>query len=88
MSNKQNKSRHLRPSADDQVAILTRISRLLEILVRLNLESIRAGRSQTDMVGVLGSVGCGQTEIANLLGTTSNTVSTALARAKKKNRKK
>ena len=88
MSNKENKSRDSRSNEMDQLSVLNGISHLLVLLVRLNLESIRSDRSQTDMIVVLDSVGCRQTEIADLLGTTSNTVNVTLVRAKKKNRKK
>jgi DNA-directed RNA polymerase specialized sigma24 family protein len=72
----------------DEISLLARIARLLEILVRLNLETSRGDRKQSEMIDLLDSVGCGQTEIANLLGTTANTVNVALNRAKRKARKK
>jgi DNA-directed RNA polymerase specialized sigma24 family protein len=88
MSKKENKSDKRRAGENEEFSVLTRIMRLLEILVRLNLETMRGNRSQADMIAVLDSVGCGQSEIANLLGTTSNTVNVTLYNAKKKKRKK
>jgi hypothetical protein len=84
MSKKENKSP--KPGASDDFSVLSRIGRLLEILVRLNLETMRGSRSQADMISMLDSVGCRQSEIADLLGTTSNTVNVSLY--KKKNRTK
>lgn len=72
----------------DEISLLARIGRLLEILVRLNLETSRGDRSQSEMITLLDSLGCGQTEIADLLGTTANTVNVALHRAKRKARRK
>jgi DNA-binding CsgD family transcriptional regulator len=40
------------------------------------------------MIAMLDSAGCGQSEIAYLLGTTTNTVNVALYKAKKKAGKK
>ncbi len=88
MSNKESKSRKAGASESEELSALSRMSRLLEILVRLNLETMRGSRSQADMIGMLNSVGCRQSEIADLLGTTSNTVNVALYKAKKKSRKK
>ena len=77
-----------RSTEPDELSLLTRMTRLLEILVRLNLETSRGNRKQTEMIALLDSVGCGQTEIANLLGTTQNTVNVTLSRAKRKAKKK
>jgi len=68
----------------DELTALRKMARLLEVLVRLNLETMRGNRSQADIISVLDSVGCRQSEIADLLGTTSNTVNVALYKAKKK----
>jgi hypothetical protein len=88
MSKKENKPRNPRARENDELSVLSRISRLLEILVRLNLENMRGSHSQAHMIEVLDSVGCRQSKIADLLGTTSNTVNVALYKAKKKSRKK
>jgi DNA-directed RNA polymerase specialized sigma24 family protein len=84
MSNKENKSGN---PAREISQVLSRISRHLETLVRLNQQSLRAGRSQSEMIVLLGSMGCGQAEIADLLGTTPNTVNVTLYNAKKKKKK-
>ncbi len=68
----------------DQVAELKRIIRLLEIMVRLNLRSMKGDHSQNDMISMLDSVGCGQSEIASLLATTTNTVNVSLYKAKRR----
>jgi hypothetical protein len=88
MSKKESKSGKRRAGENEEFSVLTRITRLLEILVRLTLETMRGNRSQADMILVLDSVGCGQSEIADLLGTTPNTVNVTLYNAKKKKRKK
>jgi|HubBroStandDraft_2_1064218.scaffolds.fasta_scaffold62062_4 DNA-directed RNA polymerase specialized sigma24 family protein len=88
MSKKENKSAKGSPDERDWASILSRMCRLLEILVRLNLEVMRGSRPQSEMILVLDSVGCGQSEIASLLGTTRNTVNVTLYNAKKKNRNK
>jgi hypothetical protein len=88
MSNKENSSRKPGTADNEQSLHLGKISRLLEILVRLNLETMRGGRSQAEMILVLDSLGCRPTEIAGLLGTTQNTVNVTLSKYKKKNRKK
>jgi len=86
MSKKDNRSQKAIVSGSQEIAVLSRISRLLEVLVRLNLETMRGGHSQAHMIEVLDSVGCKQSEIADLVGTTSNTVNVTLY--KKKSRKK
>jgi hypothetical protein len=86
MSKRESKSQKPSINASQELSVLSRISRLLEVLVRLNLETMRGGHSQADMIAMLDSVGCRQSEIADLLGTTSNTVNVTLY--KKKSRKK
>lgn len=89
MSNKKKiKPRTRQPDITDEKSLLGKMSRSLEILVRLNLHAMRGDRSQGDMISMLDSVGCGQSEIAALLGTTPNTVNVALYKAKKKAGKK
>lgn len=70
----------------DELGVLKKAVRLLEILVRLNLQTMKGDRNQADMILMLDSVGCGPREIADLLGTTSNTVSVTLSNARKRNR--
>lgn len=88
MSKKKNKPAKLRTKEGDALSILNKMTRLLEIFVRLNLQTMRGDRTQADMISMLDSVGCGQSEIADLLGTTTNTVNVTLYNAKKKSRKK
>jgi len=61
-------------SGGDEISVLDKMTRMLEILVRLNLQTMRGDRTQADMILMLDSVGCSPSEIAGLLGTTSNTV--------------
>ena len=72
----------------DQLTLLRKMTRLLEILVRLDLQNLKSGRSQNEMITLLDSVGCGQSEIADFLGTTTNTVNVSLYKAKRKATKK
>jgi DNA-directed RNA polymerase specialized sigma24 family protein len=72
----------------DELVLFQKITRLLEILVRLNLKNMKGDRSQNDMILLLDSVGCGQSEIADFLGTTTNTVDVSLYKAKRKAGKK
>jgi DNA-binding CsgD family transcriptional regulator len=56
-----------------------------EELVRLTvLQLRRSAKSQAEMISELAKVGFGATRIAELLGTTANTVNVALTNAKKK----
>ena len=72
----------------DELMLLNKLTRLLEILVRQSLETIRGNRSQKEIIVLLDSVGCGASEIASLLGTTSNTVKVTLCTSKNEKRKK
>lgn len=86
---KKNNERTIRRTNESEVPpLLDKITRLLEILVRLNLQTMRGDRSQIDMILMLDSARCGPSEIAELLGTTSNTVNVGLSNAKKKKQKK
>jgi len=78
----------LRSDSDDELSLLRKGTRLLEILVRLNLQAIKGSKSQNEMIRLLDSVGCGPSEIADLLGTTTNTVNVSLYKAKRKASKK
>jgi len=88
MPKKENKSAARATDENDELAALNRIARLLEILTGLNLQAMRGDRSQADMISMLDSLGCGQSEIARLLGTTPNTVNVALYNAKKRKKPK
>lgn len=72
------------PEGNGEISLLTKIARLLEILVQLNLRSMGTERSQKDMVLTLDSAGCGHSEIATLLGINPNSVGPTLSRAKSK----
>jgi DNA-directed RNA polymerase specialized sigma24 family protein len=88
MSRKRNRSAAKPSNETQEVSPLNRMTRMLEILVRLNLQTMRGDATQRDMVLMLDSLGCGPSEIADLLGTTSNTVNVTLSNAKKKRRKR
>jgi len=60
------------------------MTRLLEVLVRLNLQGMRNERGQKEMVLMLDSIGCGHAEIAGLLGITPNSVGPTLSRANRR----
>ncbi len=87
MSKKDNESTTRRTNEGEHAPLLNKITRLLEILVRLNLQTMRGDRTQRDMILMLDSARCGPSEIAELLGTTSNTVNVALSNAKKKQKR-
>lgn len=67
-----------------EISLLSEMTRLLEILVRLNLQAMRKDHNQTEMILMLASVGCGHAEIAALLGITPNSVGPTLSRANRK----
>jgi hypothetical protein len=60
------------------------IARLLDELVRLQVHSLRKDSKQVDTIRELSNAGLGPSRIADLLGTTANTVNVALAREKKR----
>ena len=74
------------PSASeaDIISLLSEMTHLLELLVRLNIQAMREDRNQKEMVLMLAAIGCGHKEIADLLGITSNSVGPALSRANRK----
>jgi len=88
MSKKGSKAIGRRGGESDELAALKKMARLLEILTRLNLQTMKGDRTQAQMVLMLDEVGCGPSEIADLLGTTVNTVNVTLSNAKKRKRKK
>lgn len=76
-----------RSDDSSELPVLRRIARLMEMLVRLHLQAMRGDRTQREMILMLDSAGCGPSEIAQLVGTTPNTVNVALSNAKKKRRR-
>ncbi len=73
--------------ADDVGAIIEK----LDILTRLVATGLVQGKSQRDQIELLSKVNLQPREIADLIGTTSNTVSvnlTAIRKAKKKSGRK
>jgi DNA-directed RNA polymerase specialized sigma24 family protein len=64
------------------------VARMLDELVRLEALKVRnRSGSQADAILELSRAGFGQSRIAELLGTTSGTVSVTLARAKRRTKK-
>jgi hypothetical protein len=88
MSKKKSRSPSGTEGQDDELSLLRRTVSLLETLVRLNLISVQGDKSQNEMIFTLDSMGCRQSEIAHLLGTTKNTVNVSLYKAKKRGLKK
>jgi len=84
MSKKKNASATTSSEAPSEAALLEQIAHLLEIQVRLNLRRMKNEQSQPEMISTLDSVGCGPSEIADLLGISVNTVNVTLYRSKKK----
>jgi DNA-directed RNA polymerase specialized sigma24 family protein len=83
MSKRRNEPGTQHADTSETLQILTKITRLLELFVRINLQLNRGDRTQRELVIVLDSIGCGPSEIVRLLGTSSNTVNVALSKAKK-----
>jgi len=77
-----------RSDEHEDLVLFRKMSRLLEVLVRLNVQNMRGERSQNEMISLLDSVGCGQSEIADFLGTSTNTVNVSLYKARRKAGKK
>ena len=63
------------------------ISQKLSLLARLAALSLVAGKKQQEQVLLLGNAGLRPREIAEVLGTTSNTVSVALSMMRKKRKR-
>jgi DNA-directed RNA polymerase specialized sigma24 family protein len=72
----------------EELAMLQKVTRFLEILVRLTLQGRKGSEGQPALISMLDEIGCGPTEIADLLGTTANTVNVSLYRTKRKAKKK
>ena len=60
----------------------------LKIIKGLLAQNLLAGNSQTKQISKLDSIGLQPKEIAEILGTTSNTVNVALNRIRKSKRKR
>lgn len=74
---------------DESNEYLRRIAESTDLLARLALEALRGDRTQKDMILYLDGLGISPGRIADLLGTTTNTVYPTLSRARpKKNPKK
>lgn len=82
--NRASRAASQRTGDPSEISLLGEMTRLLEILVRLNLQGMAKDRSQAEMILMLASAGCGHTEIAALLGITPNSVGPTLSRAKVK----
>jgi len=57
----------------------------LDLLIRLSAINLVAGRKQRDQIRLLSVAGMAPGEIADLIGTTSNTVNVALSSIRKSN---
>ncbi len=69
-------------------AIQKNILHELKIIKRVLVYNLVAGARQSEQIDKLNSVGFQQKEIADILGTTRNTVNVALNRLKKSRQKK
>lgn len=67
---------------------LERISASLDLLIRLILEALQEDKSQKDRILYLNSAGVPPGRIAEILGTTPQTVYPTLSRARKHSRKR
>jgi DNA-directed RNA polymerase specialized sigma24 family protein len=73
----------------EQEQILGEISKKMDRVIRLlALNLIKDMKTQKEKILTLSSFGFGPSEIAELLGTTSGTVSVALSQARKKKKEK
>jgi len=87
MSKRTGSNRAHGKSTREQAFPVDKMGHMLEILVRISPRELRDKRGQADTILKLSSAGCGPSEIADLLGTTANTVNVTLSNAKKKRRK-
>jgi DNA-directed RNA polymerase specialized sigma24 family protein len=62
---------------------IERLIRLVELLIRLKLREVSAGRSQKDMILMLGDIGFGGAEIASHLGISRTTVDPTLSKGRR-----
>jgi len=65
------------------MSLTNNVEAKLDILVRLIAIWLCGEKSQTEKIGILASAGLQPKEIADIIGTTSNTVSVALSTLKK-----
>jgi DNA-directed RNA polymerase specialized sigma24 family protein len=68
--------------------LIERLVRLVELLLRLKLREMNSGRSQKEMILLLGDVGIGGGEIASLLGISRTNVDPTLSKARRTPRTK
>jgi DNA-directed RNA polymerase specialized sigma24 family protein len=80
---KKIKRRKSNTDDDSELTLLKDVARSLKILVRIGLDNIRGDRNQKDMILLLDSIGCGHTEIAEILGISQNSVGPALSRGRR-----
>ena len=64
------------------------VTRRLDILIRLFAASLVTGKNQREQIELLSNSGLTPKEIAELVGTTPNTVRVALSAIRKKQKKK
>jgi len=64
-------------------ASLDELSRQLTVLIRLTAISVTDGKKQTDQILALSRAGLAPRDIADILGTSPNTVSVELSRLRK-----
>lgn len=62
------------------------ISKMNTIIRLLMTNSLKDMKKQSDKIVFLSSLGLGPSDIADLLGTTANTVSVTLSKSKRKNK--
>jgi DNA-binding CsgD family transcriptional regulator len=64
------------------------VIRRIDKLIRLVATGLIIGKSQSEQVGLLSQAGLQPKEIADIVGTTPNTVRVTLSTARKQNKKK
>jgi hypothetical protein len=70
------------PTLERIAETLERISRQLDIAVKLSLREHQGERKTIDMIRLLGSLGCSASDIANWLGAPITSVGPILSRTK------
>lgn len=85
---KKKKANTTAGSEVSEAALLEQVVHLLKIQAGLDIRRMKNEQSQPEMISTLDSVGCGPSEIADLLGISTNTVNVSLYRSKKKARKR
>jgi hypothetical protein len=84
MSKKKKANATAVSEVQSEAALLEQVVHLLEIQVGLDIRRMKNEQGQPEMISTLDSVGCGPSEIADLLGISTNTVNVSLYRSKKK----